>query len=782
MDAAQNRVAQVFFWKQGTPPDLDYARQVLSVVNPEAHRSASGENPPVRLFSISGPWPDDPWSRALSDMRAMPAPNGAPWTDTNRYDLSGWQGTDSRSGDKIFIVTAYRRSTSAETIHGEGVQAPAYASPVAQVPYYPQYPTGPLLWPQQTQPQQAPQYVYPAYSGAQGPAYPQQGSYPYGALVTGPLVTTGPLPNVPAQVEYAPASLPDSYAPYYVGFGERLWAAMIDLFFMSWFIALTAAGIWWAGTQPQPIDFAGWLGLYGPFICLGLLIVVVYHVVGWSVWGRTFGKKLLGIKVVGPNGEVPGFGRSLLRIIGYFFSGSILGWGFLLVALDARRQGLHDKMAETYVVPDNPVVPAPPGLPGYRGPAGALPAPGPRQALPAAPVASAPPEPTPAIGMAAVAGPQPYGVVQVAPPPAMPVQQPGATPEGRSSIERHPEAPAPPQMPQSPRASGPYISTSANSTPLGPVTDLILSQAAGERAERSGDVEKARAFYKAGLGELESGVRRGYTNMEVEPGAARAAAALFRDALELVPTAVTYRYFYAVALRYSEGFEVAIGEFRRVLELDPGHYEARQQVAFGPRWHDAFAYPAWGEHLVEPDMPLPDSVRALFPQPQRPGTRLVLLREDNNKMVVALSRTRRDTWSSLPTAEMPARIELVLTRTPAGPIIALYVVVRDDDTNPYKGETFLNPHDPGQPSDDACQLGQHMLSQLARQNHSYLVFVDEHDHLLLSRKLIFDASTQVNIARVLYEVQSLPPQVMDPARFQQAAQWHMEHFSLDQIK
>ena len=62
------------------------------------------------------------------------------------------------------------------------------------------------------------------------------------------------------------------------------------------------------------------------------------------------------------------------------------------------------------------------------------------------------------------------------------------------------------------------------------------------------------------------------------------------------------------------------------------------------------------------------------------------------------------------------------------------------------------------------------------------IFVDENDHLLLSRKLVFDAATQVNIARVHYEVQTLPSMAMDPVRFSQAAQWHMDNFSLDQIK
>src|SRR5206468_8344710 len=107
MEASANRVAQVFVWKQGTVPDLAYARQVLSVVNPDAFAAVSGDNPPLQLFSIMGQWPDEPWPRVLQDMRAIPAPGGARWTDTTRYELQGWQGTDSRTGDRLFVVTVY---------------------------------------------------------------------------------------------------------------------------------------------------------------------------------------------------------------------------------------------------------------------------------------------------------------------------------------------------------------------------------------------------------------------------------------------------------------------------------------------------------------------------------------------------------------------------------------------------------------------------------------------------------------------------------------------------
>jgi hypothetical protein len=123
-----------------------------------------------------------------------------------------------------------------------------------------------------------------------------------------------------------------------------------------------------------------------------------------------------------------------------------------------------------------------------------------------------------------------------------------------------------------------------------------------------------------------------------------------------------------------------------------------------------------------------------------------------------------------------------LSRTPPGPIIAFYLIVEDNPRDPYKGETFLNPHDPGYPAYDACQLGQNLASQLHRQDHTYLIFVDENNKLLMSRKLEFDPQTQVKINQCIYEIQTLPAQAMDAARFQQAAQWHMQNFGLDQIK
>ncbi len=220
-----------------------------------------------------------------------------------------------------------------------------------------------------------------------------------------------------------------------------------------------------------------------------------------------------------------------------------------------------------------------------------------------------------------------------------------------------------------------------------------------------------------------------------------------------------------------------------MLELDPGHYEAQQQMTYGARWHDAFAYPSWlSPAPIEVGRPLPQAIADLLPEGTDPVTRMVLLREGGNKRAAFLSRTPLSAWPTPPTLHMQANLHLLLSRTPHGPILAVYVVMDDGVHRPYIGEAFLNPREAIQDADDACQLGQHILEQLARQDRTYFIFADENNRLLLSRKVAFNTNTQVSIARILYEVQTLPPQTLEPERFIEAARWHMEHISLEQVK
>lgn len=64
----------------------------------------------------------------------------------------------------------------------------------------------------------------------------------------------------------------------------------------------------------------------------------------------TPGKRAMGIKVTTLDGERISKGRAAGRYFGSILSGLILGIGFIMAGLTARRQGLHDMMASTLVV------------------------------------------------------------------------------------------------------------------------------------------------------------------------------------------------------------------------------------------------------------------------------------------------------------------------------------------------------------------------------------------------------------------------------------------------
>ncbi len=82
----------------------------------------------------------------------------------------------------------------------------------------------------------------------------------------------------------------------------------------------------------------------------GLILLVLYTIGFWAWRGQTPGKMALRIQVVGVDGHPIGVGRAIVRYVGYL--ASTLGFlgGYLMIGLTPRKQGLHDKIARTYVV------------------------------------------------------------------------------------------------------------------------------------------------------------------------------------------------------------------------------------------------------------------------------------------------------------------------------------------------------------------------------------------------------------------------------------------------
>lgn len=83
---------------------------------------------------------------------------------------------------------------------------------------------------------------------------------------------------------------------------------------------------------------------------VSFLLGAAYFTYFFSTTGQTLGKRLLGLRVVRVDGELLNLTTGLTRYLGYLISGFLLFFGFLMIAVDKDCQGLHDKLAGTFVV------------------------------------------------------------------------------------------------------------------------------------------------------------------------------------------------------------------------------------------------------------------------------------------------------------------------------------------------------------------------------------------------------------------------------------------------
>lgn len=82
---------------------------------------------------------------------------------------------------------------------------------------------------------------------------------------------------------------------------------------------------------------------------IGLLILA--SAVCWKIWSATPGKLLLGIKIVDADTEKPMTNRQIImRALGYIPACAVFFIGIFYISFNKRRQGWHDKMANTVVI------------------------------------------------------------------------------------------------------------------------------------------------------------------------------------------------------------------------------------------------------------------------------------------------------------------------------------------------------------------------------------------------------------------------------------------------
>lgn len=172
---------------------------------------------------------------------------------------------------------------------------------------------------------------------------------------------TQPASSAPQSVQVPASQVRGEYA----GFWIRLLAVLIDGFILgvvSTVLNLVFAPIFglsamsvFSDPNPDPAQVeAAAAGFFGAALILWLIQMAInlgYYVILTSKYGATLGKKAFGLRVIDDSGNNLSIGKAIMReVIGKWVSGLILGIGYLMVAFDEKKQGLHDKLAGTFVV------------------------------------------------------------------------------------------------------------------------------------------------------------------------------------------------------------------------------------------------------------------------------------------------------------------------------------------------------------------------------------------------------------------------------------------------
>ena len=163
---------------------------------------------------------------------------------------------------------------------------------------------------------------------------------------------------------------PPGYAPIqatagqttYAGFWIRVVARIVDAVllgipFAILFAIFAVAGGLFASTsnsnsQSSNGTAAALFG--GAFVLLYLLALAVtfgYWIYFWGKSGETIGMRLLHLRVIDANtGASIGYGRATIRLLMTFVNTWACYIGWIWVAFDPRKQGWHDKVANSVVV------------------------------------------------------------------------------------------------------------------------------------------------------------------------------------------------------------------------------------------------------------------------------------------------------------------------------------------------------------------------------------------------------------------------------------------------
>jgi len=128
------------------------------------------------------------------------------------------------------------------------------------------------------------------------------------------------------------------------------WVRAIALFFDGIILAIgggLVGGILGFALALSVGDVSGFTPLFN---ILGFVIGAGYYIWMQGSCGQTFGKMLVGVKVIKINDEPLSYGTAVLRYIGRTVNAFTLFLGYIVVVFNRKKRGLHDFIGGTKVI------------------------------------------------------------------------------------------------------------------------------------------------------------------------------------------------------------------------------------------------------------------------------------------------------------------------------------------------------------------------------------------------------------------------------------------------
>ncbi|HEX6593837.1 MAG TPA: RDD family protein [Bacillota bacterium] len=151
------------------------------------------------------------------------------------------------------------------------------------------------------------------------------------------------------QVEFTETSFPSQQR--YAGFWMRFWAYIVDVIIVFSVNGILLSPLKYVN-DGQPMK----AGIWTVAGILGTVILYAYFLLMTKWKGQTLGKMIFGLKVVHKDEKSLSWTDLFFReVVGRFFYRvfGVMKLLYLVVAFEPKKQGIHDKLADTVVIHEN---------------------------------------------------------------------------------------------------------------------------------------------------------------------------------------------------------------------------------------------------------------------------------------------------------------------------------------------------------------------------------------------------------------------------------------------